>query len=81
MNQAYRDKCTLDLKAKLLLDKGEVYVPGGIPWRYEMGSGGYWNELLETGLSVVELTRLASAPVAFGKVLDEDTPNSASDER
>lgn len=79
MNQTYRDKCILDLKAKILLDKGTPYVPGGIPWRYEMGSGGYWNELLETGLSVSDLTRLASEPVRFGKEsINEDTPYGAS---
>ena len=95
MNQNYRDKCTLDLKAKLLLDKGEPYVTGalmtfdegkwrmdgGIPWRHEMGSGGYWNELLGTGISITDLNALAAAPIQFGKEsINEDTPYGPSPE-
>lgn len=74
MNNTWRDKCTLDVKAKLMIDRGQPYVPGGIPWLYEMGSGGYWAKLMDSGLTDDELERLAKEPLRFGKVVDESTP-------
>ena len=62
IDQTYRDLCTLDLKAKVLLDKDNEYERDGKPWRYEMGSGGYWAEFLDSGASLHDVDTVSGSP-------------------
>lgn len=61
IDETWRDKCMLDVKAKILLDRDQPYEPGGKPWVYEMGSGGYWSEFMDSGASIDELTKVTGA--------------------
>lgn len=68
VDQDYRDLCYLDLKAKIILDKGQLYQRCGKPWVYEMGSGGYWAEYLNSGASLDDLAFVSgsTSTIAIG---------------
>jgi hypothetical protein len=41
VDHEWRKIVTADLKAKIQLDKGKPYTPGGIDWEFEPGTGQY----------------------------------------
>lgn len=62
----FRKRCSKDLYAKLALDKNEPYVEGGKPWKWAMGSGGYYKEALKQGIQFErrEMSSMFNSPEA-----------------